>query len=51
MMLDATFMKVMHRYNNVRGYSCRIMNPNKHMAKEDAKARGEALAALERVRA
>ena len=49
-MLDPTFMKVVDRYNNVWGYSCRVMIPNKHMAREDAKARGEALAALKRIR-
>ena len=50
-MLDPTFMKVVDRYNNVWGYSCCVMILNKHMAREDAKARGEALAALKRIRA
>ena len=36
-MFDPTFMKVVDRYNNEWGYSCRVMNLNKHMAKEDAK--------------
>ena len=49
-MLDPTFMKVVDRYNNVWGYSRRVMILNKHMAREDAKARAEAQAALKRIR-
>ena len=36
-MCDPTVMKVVDRYNNEWGYSCRVMNLNKHMANEDAK--------------
>ena len=50
-MLDPTFIKVVDTYNNKWDYSCRVRNPNKHMAKEDAKVKGEALAALRRIRA
>ena len=50
-MLDPTFIQIGDSYNNKWGYSCRVRNPNKHMAKEDAKVRGEALAALKRIRA
>ena len=50
-MLDPTFIKVVDTYNNKWDYSCRVRDPNKHMAIEDAKVKGEALAALRRIRA
>jgi len=37
-MLDSTFVKVVCWYDNEWGYSCRVVDLIKHMAKEDAKA-------------
>merc|ERR1719410_2758420 len=37
-MLDPTFVKVVCWYDNEWGYSCRVVDLIKHMAKEDAKA-------------
>jgi glyceraldehyde 3-phosphate dehydrogenase len=37
-MLDPTFVKVLCWYDNEWGYSCRVVDLIKHMAKEDAKA-------------
>ena len=44
-MLDPTFTKVVGKCTNRWGYSCHVMTPSMHLAKEVAKARGEALAA------
>ncbi|CAE8621031.1 unnamed protein product [Polarella glacialis] len=38
-MLDSTFVKLVAWYDNEWGYSCRVVDLIKHMAKEDAKAR------------
>ncbi|CAE8624689.1 unnamed protein product [Polarella glacialis] len=38
-MLDSTFVKLVAWYDNEWGYSCRVVDLIKYMAKEDAKAR------------
>merc|ERR1719411_2289293 len=44
-MLDPTFVKVVCWYDNEWGYSCRVVDLIKHMAKKDAEAGGAAAAA------
>merc|ERR1712216_685711 len=44
-MLDPTFVKVVCWYDNEWGYSCRVVDLIKHMAKVDAKGEGGAAAA------
>ena len=49
-MLGTTFVKVVCWDDNVWGYSCRVVDLIRHMVKEDAKAEGEAPAAIKRIR-
>ena len=45
-MLDPTFTKVVGKYNNKWGYSCHVMTPSVHLAKEVAKARNGSTSSL-----
>ena len=49
-MLGTTFVKVVCGDDTMWGYSCRVVDQIRHMAKEDAKAEDEAPAATKRIR-